>query len=156
MNLIKIFWPVIITILFVIEKKAGDDPKDIEPFPTHWYEVKIIDGEQVIFIPCDYQNTEFIFENSEGKQILTEITGQDGWRSTVIAIVSIDKTTTKVNIRRPDNVPIEFTITKTGPYIFNWSWVESNYNGGTTTYSINMTTEAFKGKFREVKEPPCM
>ncbi|GLU44783.1 hypothetical protein [Allomuricauda sp. NBRC 101325] len=156
MSPLTFFYSIILSFPFLLGNNSKKHSKEPESFPTHWYEISTIDGEQVIFIPCDYQNTEFIFEESDGKNKLIEVTGQDGWESTVDAITPVNNTTTEVNIRRPDDVKITFTVTQINPFLSNWSWEEPDYDGGTTEYSINMTTEEFKGNFKVVEEPPCM
>ncbi|SDQ76185.1 hypothetical protein [Flagellimonas zhangzhouensis] len=156
MSPLTFFYSIILSFPFLLGNTSENQSKEPESFPTHWYEISTIDGEDVIFIPCDYQNTEFIFEDTDKKNKLIEVTGQDGWESTVDGIITIDDTTTKVNIRRPDNVKITFTVTKISPYLSNWSWKEPNYDGGMTQYSTKMTSEAFKDKFKVVEEPPCM
>ncbi|MDF0717196.1 hypothetical protein PY092_13620 [Muricauda sp. 334s03] len=123
---------------------------------NHWYEVKEIEGEAVIFIPCDYQNTEFIIENTNGENKFIEITGQDGWENTLEEIVPIDNATTKVTVIRPDDAKITFVVTEISTYLSNWTWEETGYDGSKAEYSINMVPEEFKDKFKVVEEPPCM
>lgn len=123
---------------------------------NHWYEVKEIEGEKVIFIPCDYQNTEFIIENTDGEEKFTEVTGQDGWENTLEDIVPIDNKTTKVTVTRPDDAQITFIVTEISTYLSNWTWKEKDYEGSMVEYSINMVPEEFKDQFKVVEEPPCM
>ncbi|WP_127136660.1 hypothetical protein [Flagellimonas oceanensis] len=129
---------------------------DFQRLSNHWYEVKEIEGEAVIFIPCDYQNTEFIIEDTNGENKFTEVTGQDGWENTLEEIVAIDDKTTKVTVTRPDDVQITFIVTEISSYLSNWTWEEKDYDGSVVEYSINMVPEEFKDKFKVVEEPPCM
>lgn len=130
--------------------------KDSVAFSKHWYEISNIDGEDVIFVPCDYQNTEFIFEDADGTNKMIEVTGQDGWEDTVDEIITVDRKTTKVSVFRPDHVKITFHVTKISEQLYNWTWEEPDYDGNTNEYSIDMTPEAYKDSYKTVEEPPCM
>jgi len=156
MNLLKFFYLSLFSVLFSLGNTTNNQSENFQPFPTHWYEVSIIEGEEVIFIPCDYQNTEFIFENGNGIDKLVEVTGQDGWESIVEKVVPVDHKTTTVHIIRPDDVKIMFHVTQINKYLFNWKWQEPDYEGNSIEYSINMTPEEYKDHYKVVEEPPCM
>ncbi|MDF0705674.1 MAG: hypothetical protein VX772_06995 [Bacteroidota bacterium] len=156
MSSIKFLYLFIFSIS-LFQAKTVDDGYNVEQkFPKHWHEVSTINGEQVIFIPCDYQNTEFIIESTNGENKFTEVTGQDGWVNVLEEIVPIDDKTTKITVTRPDDVQITFMVTEISSYLYNWTWEEKDYDGSMVEYSINMVPEEYKDQFKVVEEPPCM
>lgn len=136
--------------------KTTEAIQDTLVFAKHWHEVSKIEGKQVIFIPCDYQNTEFIIEEGNGQQKFIEVTGQDGWQNILDSIVAVDEVITKVYVKRPDNATITFQITKLSDSLSQWSWTEKGYDGALEKYTINMTSEAYKNTYPIVEEPPCL
>lgn len=156
MSSVKFFFLVVFSLSLSTRSSFDNQIKSNPTFPDHWYEVSNINGEQVIFIPCDYQNTEFILSNSDDKHEFVEVTGQDGWKSEIEEIIQIDNKTMKVSIVRPDDLKVSFMVTEINTRLYNWTWKERDYDGSMIEYSINMTPQEHKDSFKVVEEPPCM
>ena len=139
----------------------------IEGLPNHQHEIKYKKEESIIFIPCDAQNTEFIFKKTNGKIILEVIEGQDGGEFEVLSTKRIDSKTIKIRVKE-GNMKFSYYVQMINEDTAIWTKPETYYYEGADwenkdldeldlpQKSIRMVSEQAKSKFKTVEEPPCM
>ena len=151
------------------QKNKQEKSEIIEGISNHWYEVKFKNDENIIFVPCDYQNTEFIFKKNGQKIILETIEGQDGFEYDVLSVTNINEYTKRIKVlRNIDNVKFSYYVQKIDENNAIWTkgetyecddcdWSNQDLDKlDLEQKSIRMVNQEGKNFYKIVKAPPCL
>lgn len=113
-------------------KEHQENPNESEIIPgisNHWTEIKYKDDGSIIFIPCDYQNTEFTVKKIKGKIFIEVKEGQDGWNLEVLNTKKINSSTTRIRVKI-DNMKFSYYVQKLDENNSFWTKAETyEYEG---------------------------
>lgn len=141
----------------------------VDGLSDHWYEVKYKEDENIIFVPCDYQNNEFIFKKVGNKTVLETIEGQDGFEYDVLSVTKLNESTRRVKVfRKGDNIKFSYYVQKIDEHNAIWTkgetydcrdcdWSNQDLDSlDLKQISIRMVSEEGKSNYKVVKAPPCL
>ena len=115
-----------------------------------WIALTMKNDKEVIYIPCDYQNTEIKISKSN----LDITIGQDGW---VEKIQSINEENGFVKIQTTvDDKTKKYYINFIDDNTIKINWEELDYDNKIIKYNFKMISENIKNKFKTIEEPPCL
>lgn len=140
----------------------------IPGLPNHWYEIKYKNNENVIFVPCDYQNTEFIFSKKNDKIFMKVIEGQDEVELAVMSVTKIGENTMRIRVKN-ENMKFSYFVQKVDSNFAIWTKAETfdcescnweNEDLDKLDYlgqkSIRMVSQYSRDKCKTVQAPPCL
>lgn len=148
--------------------QADETSKEIIPgLSNHWVQIKYFKDESVIFVPCDFQNTEFIIKKENGKTLIDVIEGQDGLSLNVLSTTKINEKTTRIKVEF-STIKFSYYVQKLEDGSAIWTKPEmyecetcrwENKDLDDLTYleqkSIRTVAKEKTSSYKTVKAPPC-